>query len=120
MSGIPMLVVLSVMVVLINLLMRSSIVASCTEVSMGISTGALVVMVGAVGAGVAGVTGGVEVASEPETASFSLDWTVNTWCRKRKVLYSLVTVLFYVEFGNCLNFRLSAIKLLILWIAFRY
>ena len=78
MSGIPLLVVLSVMEVLINLLMRSSIVASCTEVSMGISTGALVVMVGAVGTGVAGVTGGAEVASKPETANSSLDWTVKS------------------------------------------
>ena len=78
MYGIPLLVVLSVMVVLINLLIRSSSVASCTEVSMGISTGALVVMVGAVGAGVAGVTGGVGVASEPETARSSLDWTVKS------------------------------------------
>ena len=67
-----MLVVLSVMVVLINLLMRSSMVPSCTEVSMGISTGAWVVMVGAVGTGEAGDTVGAEGASKPETWAVKL------------------------------------------------
>ena len=62
------------MVVLMSLLIRSSIEASCTEVSMWMSTGALAVMVGAGVVGVAGIRLGE--ARVTVSASSSLVWTV--------------------------------------------